>query len=170
MTRRDFIHKWLVYALGLLPVWLLDAYILPRYPLYGASPMLLPLAVAAVAVLEGAYSGTGFGLGVGLLWELAYPGGFGGLVFFLALAGMAMGGVSQYALSQTFVGCLICAAGTVGLLELLRVARGLLRNMAPLSALLEAAAPEFLWSLAWTPLIWLLFRAVYRKVGGTRLA
>lgn len=170
MTRRDFIHKWLVYALGLLPVWLLDAYILPRYPLYGASPMLLPLAAAAVSVLEGAYSGTGFGLGVGLLWEAAYPGGFGGLVFFLALAGMAMGAVSQYALSQTFVGCLICAAGTVGLLELLRIARGLLTNAAPLSALLEAAAPEFLWSLAWTPLVWLLFRAVYRKVGGTKLA
>ncbi len=170
MTRRDFIHKWLVYALGLLPVWLLDAYILPRYPLYGASPMLLPLAVAAVAVLEGAYSGTGFGLGVGLLWELAYPGGFGGLVLFLALAGMAMGAVSQYALSQSFIGCLICAAGTVGLLELLRVARGLLTNAAPLSALLEAAAPEFLWSVAWTPLVWLLFRAVYRKVGGNKLA
>lgn len=170
MTRRDFIHKWLVYALGLLPVWLLDAYILPRYPLYGASPMLLPLAAAAVSVLEGAYSGTGFGLGVGLLWEAAYPGGFGGLVFFLALAGMAMGAVSQYALSQTFVGCLICAAGTVGLLELLRIARGLLTNAAPLSALLEAATPEFLWSLAWTPLVWLLFRAVYRKVGGTKLA
>lgn len=170
MTRRDFIHKWLVYALGLLPVWLLDAYILPRYPLYGTSPMLLPLAVAAVAVLEGAYSGTGFGLGVGLLWELAYPGGFGGLVLFLALAGMAMGAVSQYALSQSFIGCLICAAGTVGLLELLRIARGLLTNAAPLSALLEAAAPEFLWSVAWTPLVWLLFRAVYRKVGGNKLA
>ena len=170
MTRRDFIHKWLVYALGLLPVWLLDAYILPRYPLYGASPMLLPLAVAAVAVLEGAYSGTGFGLGVGLLWELAYPGGFGGLVLFLALAGMAMGAVSQYALSQSFIGCLICAAGTVGLLELLRIARGLLTNAAPLSALLEAAAPEFLWSVAWTPLVWLLFRAIYNRVGGTRLA
>lgn len=170
MTRRDFIHKWLVYALGLLPVWLLDAYILPRYPLYGASPMLLPLAAAAVAVLEGAYSGTGFGLGVGLLWELAYPGGFGGLVFFLALAGMAMGAVSQYALSQSFIGCFICAAGTVGLLELLRIARGLLTNAAPLSALVEAAAPEFLWSVAWTPLVWLLFRAVHQKVGGNKLA
>lgn len=170
MTRRDLIHKWLVYALGLLPVWLLDAYILPRYPLYGASPMLLPLAAAAVAVLEGAYSGTGFGLGVGLLWELAYPGGFGGLVFFLALAGMAMGAVSQYALSQSFIGCFICAAGTVGLLELLRIARGLLTNAAPLSALVEAAAPEFLWSVAWTPLVWLLFRAVHRKVGGNKLA
>ena len=170
MTRRDFIHKWFIYALGLVPIWLLDACILPRYPLYGASPMLLPLAVAAVAVLEGAYSGTGFGLGVGLLWELAYPGGFGGLVLFLALAGMAMGAVSQYALSQSFIGCLICAAGTVGLLELLRIARGLLTNAAPLSALLEAAAPEFLWSVAWTPLVWLLFRAVYRKVGGNKLA
>lgn len=170
MTRRDFIRKWTVYALGLLPIWLLDAYILPRMPLWGTVPMLLPLAVAAVAVLEGAYSGTGFGLGVGLLWELAYPGGFGGLVLFLALAGMAVGAVSQYALSQSFIGCLICAAGTVGLLELLRIARGLLTNAAPLSALLEAAAPEFLWSMAWTPLVWLLFRAVYRKVGGNKLA
>ena len=170
MTRRDFIHKWLVYALGVLPVWLLDAYILPRYPLYGTTPMLLPLTVAAVSVLEGAYSGTGFGLAVGLLWELAYPGGFGGLVFFLALAGMAMGAVSQYALSQSFLGCLICSAGVLGLLDLLRVARGLLTNLAGLSQLLQVAAPEFLWSLAWTPLVWLLFRAVYRRVGGTKLA
>lgn len=170
MTRRDFIHKWLAYALGLLPVWVLDACILPRYPLGGITPMLLPLAAAAVAVLEGAYSGTGFGLGVGLLWELAYPGGFGGLVFFMALAGMAMGAVSQYALNQSFPGCVICAAGVVGLLDLLRVGRGLLTNTASLAGLLRVAVPEFLWTLAWTPLVWLLFRAIYRRVGGTKLA
>ena len=170
MTRRDLIYKWFIYALGLVPVWLLDAYILPRYPLYGSTPMLLPLAAAAVAVLEGAYAGTGFGLAVGLLWELAYPGGFGGLVFFLALAGMVMGAVSQYALNQSFPGCLICSAGVLGLLDLLRVARGMLTNLAGLPQLLRVAVPEFLWSLAWTPLVWLLFRAIYRRVGGTRLA
>ena len=170
MTRRDLFHKWAVYALGLLPVWVLDAYILSRYPLWGTSPMLLPLAVAAVAVLEGAYAGTGFGLAVGLLWELAYPGGFGGLVFYLALAGMAMGAVSQYALSQSFAGCLICSAGVLGVLDLLRVARGLLVDLASLSDLLQVAAPEFFWSLAWTPLVWLLFRSIYRRVGGTKLA
>ena len=170
MTRRDLIHKWFAYALGLVPVWLLDAYILPRYPLYGSAPMLLPLAAAAVAVLEGAYAGTGFGLAVGLLWELAYPGGFGGLVFFLALAGMVMGAVSQYALNQSFPGCLICSAGVLGLLDLLRVARGMLTNQASLPQLLRVAVPEFLWSLAWTPLVWLLFRIIYRRVGGTRLA
>ena len=170
MTRRDLFHKWFIYTLGLLPVWVLDAYILPRYPLMGVSPVLLPLAAAAVAVLEGAYAGTGFGLAVGLLWELAYPGGFGGLVFFLALAGMVMGAVSQYALSQSFPGCLICSAGVLGLLDLLRVARGLLTNAAGLSELLQVAVPEFLWSMAWTPLVWLLFRAIYNRVGGTRLA
>lgn len=170
MTRRDLFYKWLIYALGLVPVWLLDAYILPRYPLYGSAPMLLPLAAAAVAVLEGAYAGTGFGMAVGLLWELAYPGGFGALVFFLALAGMVMGIVSQYALSQSFLGCLICSAGVLGLLDLLRVARGMLTNQASLPQLLRVAVPEFLWSLAWTPLVWLLFRAIYRRVGGTRLA
>ena len=170
MTRRDLFHKWFIYTLGLLPVWVLDAYILPRYPLMGVSPVLLPLAVAAVAVLEGAYAGTGFGLAVGLLWELAYPGGFGALVLYLAVAGMLMGAVSQYALSQSFPGCLICSAGVLGLLDLLRVARGLLTSAAGLSELLQVAVPEFLWSMAWTPLVWLLFRAIYNRVGGTKLA
>ena len=170
MTRRDFIHKWLIYALGLMPVWVLDAYILPRYPLWGITPMLLPLSVAAVAVLEGAGSGTGFGMAVPLFWELAYPGGFGGQVFYLALAGMAMGAVSQYALSQSFLGCLICSAGVLGLLDCLRVVRLLFIKAANLSDLLQVAVPEFLWSLAWTPLVWLLFRAIYNRVGGTKLA
>lgn len=170
MTRRDFIYKWTVYALGLLPIWLLDACILPLIPLWGTIPMLLPLAVAAVAVLEGAYSGTGFGLAVGLLWELAYPGGFGGQVFFLASAGMAMGAVSQYALSQSFAGCFLCSAGVLGVLDLLRVSQWLFINAADLSDLLQVAVPEFLWSLAWTPLVWLLFRAIYRRVGGNKLA
>ena len=64
VTRRNLLHKWSVYALGLLLVWVLDAYILPRYPVFGISPMLLPLAAAAVAVLEGTHAGAGFGMAV----------------------------------------------------------------------------------------------------------
>ena len=51
MTRRDLLYKWLIYALGLVPVWLLDAYILPRFPILGVTPVLLPASVVAVAVL-----------------------------------------------------------------------------------------------------------------------
>lgn len=57
MTRRDQIYKWCIYALGLFPIWVLDAFVLSRYPLLGITPTLLPLAVSAVAVLEGALPG-----------------------------------------------------------------------------------------------------------------
>ena len=36
--------------------------------------------------------------------------------------------------------------------------------------MLRVAVPEILWSLAWTPLVYLIFHAVYRRVGGSRLA
>jgi len=170
MTRRDMIHKWSVYALGLLPVWLLDAYILPRFPLWGVIPMLLPSAVVAVAVLEGAYAGTCFGMAVGLLWELSYAGGFGGLVFAMALVGMVVGGLSQYALSQSLPGCMLCSAGVLLLLDGLRVGRGLLTQSAQLPHLLQVAVPECLLSLACTPFIYLLFRTIFNRVGGTKLA
>ena len=156
MTRRNLLHKWSVYALGLLLVWVLDAYILPRYPVFGISPMLLPLAAAAVAVLEGAHAGAGFGMAVGLVWELAYPGGFGGLVFGMTLAGMLLGAAAQYVL--------------LAVLDLMRILRALLYDTAPLPVLLQTAVPECLLSLVWSPLVWLLFRAVFRRVGGTRLA
>lgn len=170
MTRRNLIHKWLVYALGILPIWLLDAFILPRYPLWGITPMLLPPAVVAVSVLEGAYAGTGFGLGVGLLWELAYPGGFGGLVLAMALVGTATGAAAQYVLSQSLPGCLLCTASVLVLLDSLRVIRGLITETASFPVLIQIAAPECLLSLAWTPVVYLLFRTIYRRVGGTKLA
>ena len=170
MTRRDLIHKWLVYALGLLPLWLLDDYILPRYPLFGVTPMLLPVAAAAVAVLEGAYAGAGFGMAVGLLWELAYPGGFGGLVLGMALAGMAIGALAQYALSQSFVSCLLCSAGVLCMIDGARILRYLFVQAETLDVLLRVAASEIVVSLCFTPFIYLLFRMVFRRVGGTKLA
>ena len=76
MTRQDFILKWLFYALALLPVWWMDTFVLGRFPVLGVAPMLLPVAAVAVAVLEGALAGAGFGLGTAvallLLGALVY--------------------------------------------------------------------------------------------------
>jgi rod shape-determining protein MreD len=164
MTRRDYIYKWAAYGLGLVLVWVPDAFVLSRFPVMGVCPTLLPLALAAVALQEGAFAGTGFGLTVGLLWELTYPGGFGGLVFGLALAGMIIGTLAQYALNQSFLGCLLCCAGLLGCLGALRVLRGLMTQAATLSVLLGVAIPECLLSLAWTPVVFLLFRAIFRRI------
>ena len=147
MTRRDQIYKWCIYALGLFPIWVLDAFVLSRYPLLGITPTLLPLAVSAVAVLEGALPGSG-----------------------LALAGFLVGIVSQYALNQNFLGCLICSAAVLAVQEVVRLLAGLFTQIAPIQSLLQVAVPEFLWSLCWMPLVYLIFRSIFRRVGGTRLA
>ena len=136
----------------------------------GHHPHAAPLAVVSVAVLEGAYAGAGFGLAVGLLWELSHPGGFGGLVFGMALAGMATGAVSQYALSQSFLSCLLCSAGVLGVLDGLRILRILFLQAETLDVLLQIAVPEVVLSLCWTPVVYWIFRRIYRRVGGTKLA
>ena len=170
MTRQDQIYKWFIYVLGLLPIWILDAYLLGRYPIFGIKPLLLPLAVSSVAVMEGATAGAGFGLGVGLLWALGYAGGNSGMVLFLVLAGMAAGIAAQYVLTQGFLGCLLCSAGTLAALEALNISWDLFTQAAPLSVLLEVAGKEFFCSLIWTPLVYLIFRAVFRRVGLDKLA
>ncbi|MBM6886841.1 rod shape-determining protein MreD, partial [Pseudoflavonifractor phocaeensis] len=53
MTTQDFLIKWGVYGLALLPVWFCQAFVLNRLPFLPLTPMLLPLAAVCVAVLEG---------------------------------------------------------------------------------------------------------------------
>ena len=170
MTRRDQIHKWFVYALALVPVWLLDEFVLNRVPLFGVVPMLLPLTVVAVAVLEGSVAGAGFGMAVGLLWELAYPGGSGILVFGMTLAGMLTGSIGEDARCQSVDSCLPCAAGGLAMIDGARIVRYLFVQAETLDVLLQVAASEIAVSLCFTPFIYLLFRMVFRRVGGTKLA
>lgn len=170
MARQDWIHKWLCYVLALLPVWWLDAYILTRVPVFGVTPLLLPVAVTAVAVLEGVSGGAGFGLGVGLLWATAYAGGDGSRVLVLTLVGMFVGALARYALARSLVGCLICSAGAVSALLILRGAAELFFMRATLWQLLCVAVPQLLWTLVWTAPVYGIFYRVYERVGGDKLA
>lgn len=170
MARQDWIHKWLCYAMALLPVWWLDAYILTRFPVFGITPLLLPVAVTAVAVLEGVSGGAGFGLGTGLLWATAYAGGEGSRALLLTLVGMFVGALARYALARSLVGCMIGSAGALVALLTVRGAADLFFMRASLWQLLRVAVPQLIWSLVWTPLVYGIFYRVYQKVGGDKLA
>lgn len=164
MTTKDFTIKWLAYALALLPIWFLEAYILSRYPLFGVKPMLLPLCAMAVATLEGATAGAGFALAVGLLFDATIPGVPGAMIFIMALLGLGAGLLAQYALRQDLVGCLLCSALSLVALDALRIGTRLLLGVAPLPVMLELAGKEILWSLCFVPLVYLVFRWVFRRV------
>lgn len=162
----DTLKKWLLYGLGgLLPVWLADTVILPRLEL-GVLPVLLPLCVVAVAVLEGAFSGAQFGFAAGFIWAVTYAGAPSGRIPLLTLAGMLSGVVSQYALRRSLSGCLLCAAGTVALLEVLNIFGGLVNDLATLGPLTLMAMKEFVVTLVCTPVVYGLFYQLYRKSGG----
>ena len=162
----DTLKKWLLYGLGgLLPVWLLETVVLPRLGL-PLSPVLLPLCVVTLSVLEGAFPGAQFGLLSGIVWALTYAGGVPGRIPLLTLAGMLSGVVSQYALRRSLSGCVLCAAGTLLLLEVLNILSGLINDLAPLGPLLLVGMGEFCLSMLCTPLIYFLFYQLYRKAGG----
>lgn len=169
VTKRDWFYKWLHYLLALLPVWWLDAYILTRFPVFGVTPLLLPVAVTAVGVLEGVAGGAGFGFGVGLLWATAYAGSAGERVILLTLVGMLAGALAQSALARTLLGCVVCSACALAAIELLALVRELFFLRSDLWPMLRVAIPQLLWSLVWTPLIYGLFSRVYDRVGGDRL-
>ena len=162
----DTLKKWLLYIVGgLVPVWLLDTVLLPRFDL-GVAPVLLPLCVVAVAVLEGAFFGAQFGLIAGLVWALTYAGAPTGRIPLLTLVGMLSGVVSQYALRRSLSGCLLCAAGTMTVLGVLNILGGLITNLATLGPLVLLAGQEFLATLICAPVIYWLFYKLYRKAGG----
>lgn len=165
VTTKDFVTKWLAYGLALLPVWFLDSFLLSRYPLYSVKPVLLPLAAMAVATLEGAVGGAGFGLAVGALFDAVTPSMLpGASTLLLALLGLGAGLLAQYALRQDLIGCLICSALALAAMDAVRVGARLVARVAPLEPMLEVAGKEIVWSLCFVPLIYLLFRWVFRRV------
>lgn len=170
MTRQALFHKGFSYAVALLIVWALDAYVLSRFPLFGVTPVLLPVAVTAVGVLEGASGGAGFGLAAGLIWATAYPGSQGGRVLLLTLVGLFAGALAQYALAQTLMGCLLCSAAALFAIEALQVAENLFFLHTSLLPALRVALPQLLWTLFWVPAVYGIFYRVFIRVGGDRLA
>ena len=163
MTRQDFLIKWGVYALALLPVWFCQAFVLNRLPL-GLTPVLLPLAAVAVAVLEGAVAGAGFGLGVGILCDAVYFGTDGAMTLGLCVAGMAAGALAQYLLRQNLLGCLLCSLLALAAIDAVRILARLLRGSGEPGAMLSLAGREILVSLLFVFPVYALFLWVYRRV------
>lgn len=164
MTTQDRIFKWFLYALGLVPVWVLETMILNRVPFPIAHPLLLPAAAVTVAVLEGAWAGCGFGMAVGIIADAVYPGLPGGMTVGLALAGCASGILAQYGVRQSYLGSLLCTAATMILMDFIRVAAALFTGSASLGAMVPVALAEIGWSLLFTPVVYLIFKPIRNKV------
>ena len=130
------------------------------------TPVLLPLCVVAMAVLEGAFTGAQFGLVTGLVWALTYANTSPFRIPLLTFVGMASGAVTQYALRRSLSGCVVCATVTVAALETMSSLGGIITDLAEPGALLLLALEEFFVTMLCVPFVWFLFYRLYRCAGG----
>ena len=159
MTQRDRIIQWTAYGIALLLVAAAERLLLSQLPVYGVTPILLPLTLSACAVLEGPQAGAGFGIAVGTLMSAAAGGGFWRLAVCSA-AGFLCGLLVRYVLPLPFAGHLLCSAAILAIRMVWCLSIHLIADAAPLAVLLRVAFPEFLWSLVFAAPIYLLFRFI----------
>ena len=164
MTRRDYIHQWMAYAIALLVVMGLERLILNRFPVYGVIPVLLPLALVACAVFEGPKAGAGFGIAVGVMMAIGAGGGYW-RVLVCSAAGLAVGLLTRYVLRHDFVGHVLCCFFVLLLRMAWCVGIRALNGTAELTVLLQVGVPELLWSMVFTVPVYLIFRFVCRHWG-----
>lgn len=112
MTRTK--HRTLVKILILTPylilLYLLQATVFTRLTVFGAKPLLLPLAVAGVALFGGKAEGGVFGLFAGMLMDMACNQPTVQFTLLLTLTGLLVGFLSDTALVHGFPSFLICGA------------------------------------------------------------
>lgn len=166
MTTQDHVIKWAMYTLVLLPVLILDIMVLNQFPVLGITPMLLPLAVTAVATLEGGVAGAGFGLAVGLICDSVY-GTSGSMTLLVPLVGALTGIATRYGLRQNVLGCFVCSFFMLLALEGWQVAFRMFWGT-DLQALLRVALPEILYSMPFVFLVYPLNNWVHKRVGGSQ--
>lgn len=152
---RISILRWTLWVLLLLAALILQASVCNRIPIFGVTPLLLPVAVACVAMMGSAESGAILGLAGGLLACLC--GDSRAFVIpAMTLAGALAGGLCSLYFTRSLLPALLMAAIALLLCELPACLLQCYLGRAPLSALWRVLLPELLYSLLYTfPLYWL---------------
>ena len=164
MTTQDFFINWGGSGPAPQPVWFGAGPLLNRIPILGVTPMLLPLAAVAVAVLEGTVAGAGFGLAVGILCDAVYFGTNGAMTLGICVAGMLAGALAQTLLRQNLLGCLLCSLLALAAIDGVRILTRLLLGKGELGAMLSLAGREILISMIFVFPVYAMFLWVYHRV------
>lgn len=156
-------QKWASFSALLVLLFLLESCVCNRFPLWGAVPRLMPLAVAAVGFWEGTFAGAVFGLGGGLLCALTAGSEGGALIWQYTAIGLACGTTVNKSLGRSLLGYLLCALASLLFLEGLQVLTRVLFLHEPAEAVVRIAGAEGLYSLLYALPIYPAARGVSRK-------
>ena len=122
MGRRDFVFKWLFYALTALGFVLVQVFGLVHIRIWGVHPFLFPVLVSTVAALESAHESAVFALATGAVLDVTMPGVIPCFytVAFLVVFLLARV-LSAKVLSQPFFCCMLCGVLSIVCTDLLQM-------------------------------------------------
>lgn len=163
--RRGSVFLWIAYAAAFFLCYFFAAGIFSRFPLMGSVPNIIPVAIAIVAVLEGSFAGSIFGLCLGLFGCLAQADTGPGLIVLGAVLGMLSGLFQERRPRHSLGPALLASLGALALVELFRVLGGLISGTGHLEALARIALFELLYSILLALPAYFPFRFVHRRFG-----
>ncbi len=148
--RSRVLIKLLILAPYLAVLYILQSTLLTHLPIFGTTPMIMPLAVCGVALFLGRVDGGVTGLFAGMLMDLACNQATIHFTLVLTLTGLLVGILSDTVLVQGFPSYLLTAAAALAVCSASQVfALAVLRG-APIALLSGIAVRQTLSSLIFT--------------------
>jgi len=165
MKRRTIIIRIFLHALFLLVVYIFQGIIFPFLRINGLVPLMLPVAVAGVALYEGRHVGGISGLFAGILCDVSFNQPVGLYTVLLTLIGLTVGTIADAAVLRGFVTYYISCAGalvvTVTVQMLMLTMSLAAHNQAiPIQAFISTAIQQTIYSLILAFPIWFAVRAL----------
>jgi uncharacterized membrane protein len=164
LVRNETIFKWSLYGAATLALFLLQGLVLQRIELWGVFPFLFPVEVAILASYEGPLPGTVFGLVMGVCCDLTVTAAipcFYTLIF--PVVGLAAAGIAGSVISAGPVCSLACSAAGFLVTDLFYALILWSQGQDAWAAVGYLTLRETCVGLLFSPLVFLLYSAVYRK-------
>jgi rod shape-determining protein MreD len=154
---------FLVHIIFLFTIYVLQSMVFTYIPINGIVPLLLPVAVAGIAVFEGASRGGGYGLLAGMLCDISFNQPIAEMTVFLTLVGITIGALSETIMAKGFPSFFICCLSTLILTSFVQMFSLLFFDRIDVSVLLETAYKQTAYSMIFTFPIYFVVRALGRR-------
>ena len=147
------VRRLLWYLLYLFLTLVLQTMALTHLRPLGVCPFILPAAVVAVGMFEGAIRGALFALAMGLCADMFYIESTVGFTLLFPALAFGAGFIAQFFINRRFTGYMLIAAGALlltGLMQMLRV----LVTDGPAPVMFATVLLQAIWALPFAALLY----------------
>jgi rod shape-determining protein MreD len=154
---------FLVHVIFLFTIYVLQSMVFIYLPINRIVPLLLPIAVAGIAVFEGSSRGGGYGLIAGMLCDISFNQPIAEMTVFLTLVGITIGALSETIMAKGFPSFFICCLAALGLTAFVQMFPLLFFEEVEMAVLLETAFKQTVYSMIFTFPMYFIVRALGRR-------